>query len=396
MLIAGIVAEYNPFHKGHQALLQYCRETGCSHLVAVMSGNFVQRGEPAILDKHARAEMAVRNGIDLVIELPVYWALSSAENFAFGAVSLLQNAGCQRLYFGSECGDAALLQKAAALLLDPNFINAVKKQLKSGNSFASVRNQIWSESFNGDTAQLLQSPNNILGIEYCKALIRLNSSLQPCTMQRLGPGHHENTPQEGIASGTLLRKMITTGKHWENYLPAGSIEVLQRELRNSHAPADTKRLEVAVLSALRKMSSADFAQLPDISEGLENRLFQSAQAATSLENLYMLVKSKRYTLARIRRLVLCAFLNIKALPSFSSPPYLRVLAMNSRGSELLREIKKQKKIPILTRASQFESLPSFAKTIWQQEQQSCNLYNLSLPNPLPCGTDLTHKLTYIP
>ena len=265
MLIAGIVAEYNPFHKGHGALLQYCRERGASHVVAVMSGNFVQRGEPALLSKHARAEMAVRYGVDLVIELPVYWALSGAENFALGAVSLLAAAGCQRLCFGSECGDAGLLQEAAAALLQQDFITETRERLKTGLSFAAARNQVWAERFGGPLAGLLQAPNNILGVEYCKALIRLGTAMQPCSMRRAGPGHHDRAPLAGIASGTLLRRMITANENWENYLSAESGMIVHREISLLHAPAATERIENAILAALRKMSPAGFSRLPDIS-----------------------------------------------------------------------------------------------------------------------------------
>lgn len=396
MLIAGIVAEYNPFHKGHGALLQYCRERGASHVVAVMSGNFVQRGEPALLSKHARAEMAVRNGVDLVIELPVYWALSGAENFALGAVSLLAAAGCQRLCFGSECGDAGLLQEAAAALLQQDFITETRERLKTGLSFAAARNQVWEERFGGPLAGLLQAPNNILGVEYCKALIRLGTAMQPCSMRRAGPGHHDRAPLAGIASGTLLRRMITANENWENYLSAESGMIVHREISLLHAPAATERIENAILAALRKMSPAGFSRLPDISEGLENRLYQAAQAAVSLNGFYRLVKSKRYALSRIRRLAMCAFLGIEAQAPFTLPPYLRVLAMNPQGAALLRAVKLRGELPILTRAAQASQLSPAARALWLQEQQSCNLYNLCLPQPLPCGTDLTQKLFYLP
>ena len=395
MLIAGIVAEYNPFHKGHGALLQYCRERGASHVVAVMSGNFVQRGEPALLNKHARAEMAVRNGVDLVIELPVYWALSGAENFALGAVSLLNAAGCQRLCFGSECGDAVLLQEAAAALLQPDFIAETRERLKTGISFAAARDQAWAERFGGPLARLLQAPNNILGVEYCKALIRLGTAMQPCTMRRVGPGHHDSAPLTGIASGTLLRKMITSDENWESYLSAESSTVVRREKSLLHAPAAVEHVETAILAVLRKMSPTDFSRLPDISEGLENRLYQAAQAAVSLDGFYQLAKSKRYALSRIRRLTMCAFLGIEAQAPFTLPPYLRVLAMNTQGAALLHAVKLRGELPILTRAAEASRLLPPARTLWQQEQQSCNLYNLCLPQPLSCGTDLTQKLFYL-
>ena len=190
----GVVSEFNPFHRGHEFLLKEIRRKGYSHIVAVMSGNYVQRGEPAIFSKWARTKMALQCGVDLVIELPLPWSLSGAERFAFGGVSCLHSLNCvDALAFGSECGEIESLMKLALLLNSDEFKNEVQKQLKNGSSFAVARKMAVAELVGENSAALMDSPNNILGIEYCKALIKLSSQIRPFTIKRIGAGHHEES-----------------------------------------------------------------------------------------------------------------------------------------------------------------------------------------------------------
>ena len=189
MFLAGIISEYNPFHYGHAALIKKTRQNGATHIVAVMSGNFVQRGEPAVLSKWARTRQALENGVDLVVELPLPWALSGAEKFALGGVSLLDAMGTDIISFGSETGDIKSLKKAADILQSRSFSEAIKKELKNGNTFAKARQNAVLSLFDSKTAELLSSPNNILGIEYIKSIDKLKSKIEPFTTKRVGAAH---------------------------------------------------------------------------------------------------------------------------------------------------------------------------------------------------------------
>lgn len=389
-LISGIVSEYNPFHLGHTALIEKTRLAGASHIVAVMSGNFVQRGEPAIMSKWSRARAALMNGVDLVIELPLPWAMSGAEHFAFGAVSLLDALGCvDSISFGSESGDAALLQNAAKAVLCPNLKAELHKQLKSGATFAKARQAAIENLFDEQTAILLQSPNNILGIEYCKALIKLKSQIMPFTIKRIGAQHDAKSKNEAIVSSSQIRELIRAGSNAEAFMPRTAAKILAEEIACGSAPADTVKLETAILAKLRCMSREDFGSLPDVSEGLENRIYHAVREAVSLEDLYAKVKSKRYTHARIRRLIFSAFLGLRNDSFPSSPPYVRVIGFNESGKEILHIAKSTTKLPIITNSSAILSLDKSAKNVFELECKSTDIFALSLPHIRKCGLEMT-------
>lgn len=389
MLSAGIISEYNPFHLGHAALISRTRLAGATHIAAVMSGNFVQRGEPAMLSKWARTRQALENGVDLVIELPLPWAMAGAEKFAFGGAALLNELGVDWLSFGSECGSIDDLKKASGALLSPALREAIQNELKNGTTFARARQQAVSTLFGDEIAGLLAEPNNILGIEYLKALEKLNSRITPFTIRRLGAAHDAEKAESGIASASHIRSVIKNNGDYSAFLPKSSAEIVKNEIAVGNAPADIFLMERAVLAKLRTMSREDFALLPDISEGLENRVYTAVRKAGSLEEIYSLIKSKRYTHARIRRIVLSAFLGLDSSMNEGVPPYLRVIGLNSRGAEMLHYAKVNTNIPIITNSSDIFSLDNKAKNMVELESRAADFYALCMPKTAPCGLDRT-------
>jgi predicted nucleotidyltransferase len=389
MLVAGIVSEYNPFHFGHAALISQTRLSGATHVVAVMSGNFVQRGEPAVLSKWARTRQALQCGVDLVVELPLPWALSGAEKFAFGSVALLDALGVDMLSFGSECGNIGGLEHAAQALLSPALREALQDELKHGTTFAKARQNAICRLFDEDTARLLADPNNILGVEYLKARDKLNAKMVPFTIKRVGAAHDAAQPDSGIASASHIRSLIQNGGEYTGLMPKPAADILHAELKAGSAPASLARIERAVLAKLRTMSREEFGGLPDLSEGLENRVYAAVRKATALDEVFDLIKSKRYTHARIRRIILSAFLGVSASMSSGVPPYLRVIGFNARGIEILHSTKFTTKLPIITNSSDVLSLDNKAKNVVELEGRSSDLFGLCIPNIAPCGLDMT-------
>lgn len=396
MQIAGIICEYNPFHLGHLALIEETRRQGATHIAAVMSGNFVQRGAPALLDKRARAKQALLCGTDLVVELPLPWAMSTAETFARGGVFLLDNLGAQTISFGSECGDAEKLIRLAELLLSPALPPLLRQELRGGCTFARARARAVEKLAGPEMAGLLQNPNNTLGVEYCKALCSLHASMHVFTMKRIGAAHDSHAGEGATASASLIRSLAVEGGDYAQYMPLPAAEILRAELAAGRAPASLARMERAILAKLRELGPAEFFALPDISEGLENRLYAAVRKATSLEELYTLVKTKRYTLARIRRLILSAFLGVTDATAKGLPPYLHILGMNRRGTEILHVSKMTTKRPIVANSSDTLSLDNNAKNVIELESKSTDIYSLFLPNPGPCGREWTAGICRIP
>ena len=391
-VFSGIICEFNPLHRGHALLLQQTKWHSDA-VVCVMSGNWVQRGEPAILPKFARAQMAIACGADLVAELPLPWACAGAERFAMGGVSLLDSLGCIRqLWFGSECGNAELLETTGKILLSDAFSRELPAHLRKGVSFASARQAAVSSLAGEAYASLLDSANNILGIEYCKAISQLHSSIVPHTISRVGHSHDSDAPIHAgdFPSASQIRVMLHEGQEVTPFLPETASEILLKQKAMGLCPSDFRRLETAVIAKLRCMEKADFARLPDISEGLENRLYQACQTALTLEELYNTVKSKRYSHARIRRLVVSAFLQIPALPP--TPPYFRILAMNETGREVLHIASKTSRIPILSRPRDFWNSNEEIRNLFALEQKATDLFALTLPSPPACGWDCRYKI----
>lgn len=323
----GIICEYNPFHNGHAAQLSIARERGT--VVCLMSGNYVQRGEPALIDKLVRAEAAVKSGASLVLELPVTYALRSAEGFADGGVEIFDRLGCvDTLCFGSESGDTTALRATASLLLDATFSDCLKDALNTGVSFPTAR-QHALEKLGGDGA-LIANPNDILGVEYCKALQKRSSRIEPLAVHRTGSYHDSLLPEAPSAS--VLRQR----GDWHGFMPE-DVERLQQSAQRHTIPAG----ERAMLARLRAMTEPEFAALPFGSEGLWRKLMHACREESTLAEIVATVKSKRYTHTRVMRMVLCAFLGLRAENLCSPAPYVRVLAMDERGGKLLRRMRER-------------------------------------------------------
>ncbi|MBQ9413735.1 MAG: nucleotidyltransferase family protein [Clostridia bacterium] len=399
MKIAGIVAEYNPFHNGHAYHIEHTRaerEGEATHVVAVMSGYFTERGEPALADPFLRAKAALMGGVDLVIELPLPWTLSSAEHFALGGVQILDALSCvDMLSFGSECGSIEPLQKLAALLENERVNARMRGLLDMGISYAEARQKAVLEIAGEAMAALLDFPNNTLAIEYLRAIKKTGSSMTPYTVKRMGAGHDDMAPVGGMASASLIRDMVRSGRlvNTASYLPHAVCNLLSTAVQDGVCPADEALIERAVLAVLRRRPKEQLSTLPGLSEGIENRLHKAIAEAGSLEELYALIKTKRYPMTRVRRLVWNAFLGVTAAASEGMPPYIRVLAANEKGLEILRRAKdSDAKLPIVTRASQLDALDDRAKRFFTLECRAADMYALALPKPYPCGHEMTSKL----
>jgi len=373
MKIIGIVSEYNPFHNGHALHIEESRKTVTreSAVVCVMSGDFVQRGEAAVFSKYARAEAAVHCGADLVLELPLPWSLSSAEAFARGAVGLLGAVNCvDYLSFGSECGDMAVLNSLATALMDPAMDAEIREELKNGGSYAAARQTALARSI-GSLADHLESPNNILAVEYLKTIYGQRLRIEPITMQRIGAGHDE----EG-GSASDIRNMLSIGKSIKKFVPKESAKIIKRETEQGRGPVFMEALESAILSRFRMMKESDFIDIPDDSEGLGNRLFAAAHEETSLDAILSATKTKRYALSRIRRMCLAAALGIKKGQADGIPPYARVLAANEKGRAVLKLMNEKSEIPLITKPAAVKELSSACRGLFELESAAHDLYVL--------------------
>ena len=380
METAGIVAEYNPFHRGHAWHIAETRRRlgGDAPVVCVMSGHWVQRGECALADKWLRAALALDRGADLVVELPTPWAMASAESFARGAVSLLAATGVvDVLSFGSETGELAPLEEAAAALDAPDYPERLRAALGRGLSFPAARQEAAG-------AACLSAPNNNLGVEYLRSLRALGSTIRPLTVPRQGAGH-DGPAAGGFASASELRRLLRAGRGEEAapYLTAPWSEEL----------ADMQHIERAVLARLRTMGEGDWAALPDGggAEGLPSRLAKAAREAVSLEDFYTRAKTRRYPHARLRRLALAAFLGLRAAERPAAPPYVRVLGLGGRGRALLRRMKDTCPLPVIVKPAQARELDGPARTLFESEARYTDLYGLCFPAPRPCGAEWIHS-----
>ena len=344
-----------------------------------MSGNFVQRGEAAIFRKHARAEAAVLSGADLVLELPLPWSVSSAERFAFGAVSLLNSLGiCTHLSFGSECGRIDILKLAAECVLSPETSEMIKAKLKSGVSYATARTQAVSQLIGG-ASSALEKPNDTLGVEYLKALFRLESRMKPIAIQRFGAGHDEITA-DGFASASHLRNLLRRGEMPWSHIPDPAAKIFLNEVSSGRGPVFVESCESAVIARLRTMNDVEYSLLPDATEGLALRFARAARTESDMQSVLTAAKTKRYALSRLRRMLTAAYLGVKAEDSNGIPPYARVLAANGPGRRILDRISEVRQIPVLTKPASVKNLEARAQRTFEKEAHATDLYVLAYPN----------------
>lgn len=378
MKISGIICEYNPLHNGHLYHLSQVREGGADGIVAVMSGNFVQRGDAAILDKFTRARLAIQAGVDLVLELPVPYALAPAENFAMGGVALLTALGnVDEISFGSESGDIQLLAQAAEAcnICKTEYADVMDDFLRSGYSYPEVLSQMVSQLYDEETAAVLRQPNNTLAIAYLNAMEELGSPLHPVTIRRRGAGHNSQQPTENTASATYIRQFFAEGGDCRRMMPSYSWHALREAEAEGHI-GSMEYLERLILYKLRTTDPDEMHNIAEIGQGLEYRLYKAKRAA-SLSELLRTIQTKRYPMARLRRILLHLLLDIRTEDMQKLPPYGRVLAFNDMGRQILRESKSMRTIPFSHSLAELAETSADAGRCAALESQSTDIYQLS-------------------
>ena len=386
MKIIGIVSEYNPFHNGHLHQIKTSLDAlSADAVVAVMSGNFVQRGFPAIFDKWSRAEMAVRNGVNLVIELPTHYATSSAEGFAHGAVQLLNATGVvTHLSFGSESESLDELDAIANILISPSetFQKALDENLSKGVSFPVARAKALAQAYPDLNEHLnLNQSNVILVVEYLKALKRLNSNIQPFLVKRVGSGYHDTHLETSFASATAIRKAYFDHGNVDSlkpFLPDETFLTLKKEVRSATRIEDFEKI---IFYLLRQMDLSSLSQIREVSEGLENKLKQGSLKYSDYHALVNHIKSKRYTMTRINRILVNVLLGInQETPDFNSHGYFRILGFDAVGQKVIRQIKRQSELPVITNINKHTDLLN-SNPLLQLDIKATNLYDLAQSNP---------------
>ena len=381
MKTAGIICEYNPFHLGHARQLRLTRELLGQEtaIVCVMSGNYVQRGVCAMWDKFTRARAAVACGADVVLELPVTRVFQSAEGFARGGVELLSRFGAEFLCFGAECGDGAALRKLAAKMDDPDVSVRLRAALDRGLPYAAAR-----QIALGDETGILSQPNNILGLEYCRAISVLGSSMQPLVIRRTG-NYHDPTPQPEAPSASAVRSLYPDGV-WQAFVPAEAVPIF------SGAPwYDLSFGERAVLARLRSLTPEEWEACAHGSEGLWRKAWKAARSQPDLEHIIDAVKSKRYPRTRIQRLLLCAYLGITQDDLAKPITYARILAASAQGRTLLRQAKQRGKLPLVNPGQ----LPP-DREYYTLETRASDLFTLFAAEgfPTPCATEQNARIIF--
>ena len=410
--VLGVIAEYNPFHNGHLYHLQKSKElTNADYTIAIISGNFTQRGSTSVIDKWAKTQMALNNGIDLVIELPVLYSISSAENFADGAIKILSSLGIvDYLSFGSETSDIHLLNDISNILCNEpeDFKITLSEELKSGLSFPKARENALIKYFelinnNSRIKDVLSSPNNILGIEYLKALHKYNSSIKPVCISRYEADYNSTTITNNIASATAIRNLILSKDYntIKNLIPASSYSTLINCLNEGHVVPSLSCFEKEIIYVLRKMDIEEIANIPDVSEGLEYTIKKAANSCNNLSELINLIKSKRYTSTRIQRILLYALLGITKNDIEMSKnvlPSVRILGFNENGKFLLSEISaKNPDITLITSVKKFVD-SNFDKDLlnmFDKDVFATDVYSIAFDNNSFGNLDFTNKIVKI-
>lgn len=385
MHTVGIVCEYNPFHNGHLYQLRETRRLLGTDTVTicVMSGDFVQRGEAAVFDKFARAEAACRCGADLVIELPLPWCLSSAEGFAFGAVSILAALGCDTLSFGSESPDTSALRSLAAFLSGKEAQDRIHALMDADEtlSFARARQLAAAEAL-GDSAALLSNPNDILAVEYLKAIAKTGVGIEPLAIRREGAAHDSKREGE-YPSAMRLRERLRGGEDISANIPAPAMTVFAREIQAGRIPRGDL-LETALLSRLYRLAPEDFDALPDAGGGAGRRLYRALWRFGKIEEIVREASNKRYTEARMRRMLYGAALGFCAEDTKTVPPYIRVLASNERGRAHLASMRGITPLPVISKSGEIKRAGLQAQKVFKLCAEAHELYRLACPSAGRC------------
>lgn len=406
MNICGIIAEYNPFHNGHAYHIEQTKkETNCDAVVVIMSGNFIQRGVPALFDKWTRTKMALQGGADLVIELPMFYATSSAEYFAQGSIGLLDGLGVvSNVSFGANTNDLDALKRIANVLyLEPeNYKKLLHSELKKGTSYPIARSNalknFLKKEYNAKyIADILLDPNNILAIEYLKALLYSNSQIKPVLIERKGTTYNSTNIVDNMCSATAIRNLLEKNelKTVENVVPDEVFKMINQEIVNGRAPMFLSNYEKEILYTLRKTSTADLANIADVSEGLENLLKKASNDGMELENVIDIVKTKRYTRTRIQRILLHTLLDVRKTDVEDykhNPQYIRVLGFTKNGEKVLSQIGNLSNLPVVTSVSKFlKNANETSKKMMEKDIMASNIYTLGyqIPKYRTVNTDYT-------
>ena len=379
MKIMAVICEYNPFHNGHAYQLNEQKMAlSCDGVICLMSGSFVQRGEPAICDKWARAEMALACGCDLVLELPVIYSLQSAEGFARGAVTLLKELGAEGyLAFGSECGDVKLLQDVAAYSETESYQNSLKNALLSGLSYPAACSLAFASNPEL-SANLAEQPNDILGIEYIRAINKANAPLTPLAIRRIGD-YNSREPVDNFLSATGIRQKISAGEDIRPYMPPKAHAILQQEIKEGRAPVTPDGLTKLLQYALLRADKSDLCDICGISEGLENRIVDAAAKLHDFYEVAQAAKTKRYPQTRLQRAMINILLGITKGDAALSPAYARVLGMNENSGAILKQLREKSAIPIITKTADASLKDENAKRMFALDCTATDLYSLLYP-----------------
>lgn len=407
--VLGIIAEYNPFHNGHLYQIEEAKkQTGADYVVAVISGNFTQRGNTSLVNKWIKTDMALRSGVDIVIELPTVYSISSAENFAEGAIKILDSLKIvDTLCFGTETADFAALNNIANVLYSEpkEYVSLLNHELGKGVSYPKARESALMMYLNDIKryANILSGSNNILAIEYLKALKKLKSSMRPFSVQRKKVYYNDERIVDEFASSTAIRKLVSRGQYDEirKVIPTSSYMLLKEEIRKGSFVLDILKFEKEILYNLRKMTVSEIAELPDVTEGLEHVIKNAANSCNSILDLMDMVKSKRYTQTRIQRILLYALLGITKKDMANArkvTPYVRVLGFNKNGREMLSEIcKENRRINMITSVKKFEelNLNKTLKEMLDKDIFSTNVYTLGYEYNSAANLDYTNKMVIV-
>lgn len=405
--VLGIVAEYNPFHNGHLYHLEKSKkDTGSDYSIAIISGNFTQRGSTSLVDKWEKTQMAISNGVDLVIELPTIYATSSAENFADGAIKILDSLKIvDYVSFGAETPNLSALDHLAEILYyEPKEYKALLSiELGKGLSFPKARENALMMYLNDqkNIRSILNSPNNILAIEYLKSLKKHKSKINPYIIGRFESDYNSKSYTNNIASSTAIRNMLKNNAYnvLPRLMPQSSCAILAKNIKTGHAIPDISVFEKEIIYNLRKMTVNEIRELPDVSEGLEFAIKEASSSCNTIVEFLNIIKSKRYTSTRLQRILLYSLLGITKKDvevSKKTTPYIRVLGFNQNGKYLLSEISKANpKLQIITSVKKFVDSNNknrnldilFSKDIW-----ATNVYTIGYNNDSWSNLDFTHKL----
>lgn len=392
MKIGAVICEYNPFHNGHKYHLEKMRSSQVTHIVSVMSGDFTQRGEPAILSKYVRTKMAFMNGVDLVIELPTTYSMSYAENFAQSAIHIINALGCvNTISFGCETLNMKFFFNIINFLKTDEYRHILKENLAKGLTFAKARSETIKDKFGKSYTQVLCYPNNILALEYIKSMQINNMDMEILPIKRIDAHHDSIIHSDNIASAKHIRDLMRAQNNiYKKYIPENTWTLIQEEISHQRAPADTKYIERGILTKMHTISKEKLKNLPDVTEGLENKFKKAIANSSSLMELIQNVKSKRYTYARLQKIPMYAFLGIKKKHLNTKPPYIKVLGLNKKGQEILSVAKQTACLPIISKNSQIQSCDKLTQKIFKRQETYSHIYELCMPQTQPLDRNIIY------